>query len=121
MVEKRTKKKTVHELVSDCYDDIEELKPTSEEIQAYADLHENSYGVVTYSKSKGGEWYFIRFHDTWKEKMGGRVHIDVGYVDEKYINKWNVPDTTHLMLDKDYAPDFIAFLKERRKGKKVIC
>jgi len=95
------------------------LHPTEEEIQAYADLLEEEgrdYGVVTYSKSKKtiGNWYFIRFHDTWKQKFGGRIHVDVGYVDEEYVDQWNVPDTTHLMLDKYHAPEFVSFIKERR-------
>jgi hypothetical protein len=53
-------------------------------------------------------------HDTWKQKVGGRVHIDIGYVDEKSVDEWNVPDTTHLMLDKNYAPDFVTFVKKKR-------
>ena len=110
------KKKTAHEIVSEAYGEIEKLKPTTDEIQAYADLHEKDYGVVTYSKSKGGDYYFLRFHDTWKEKFGGRVHIDIGYVDEKYVGDWRTPDTTHLMLDKDYAPDFVQFIKQRRSA-----
>jgi len=117
MTEKKNKKrKTVHEKVSEYCDEIQRLQPTREEIQAYADLHEDDYGVVICSKSKGGAGYFIRLHDTWKKKFGGRVHIDVGYVDEKYVDEPNVPDTTHLMLDRYYAVDFIEFIKRRRKS-----
>jgi len=48
-------RKTAHELVSEAYDELQKLQPTIEEIQEYADLVEGDYGVVTYSKSKGGQ------------------------------------------------------------------
>jgi len=105
---------TAHEIVEDAYNKLLELEPTPQEIQEYADKMGDVYGVVTYSKSKGGDYYFLRLHDTWKQKRGGSVHIDVGYVDEKYADQWNVPDTTHLMLDKDTAPDFVDFIKKKR-------
>lgn len=108
-------KKTVSEIIYEAYSELEKLMPTEEEIQEYADLHEKDYGVVTCSKSRGGESYFLELHDTWKQKIGGRIHIDIGYVDEKYAEQRNVPDTTHLMLDKDYALDFIDFIKKKRK------
>ena len=57
------------------------LDPTPREIQDYADLKQDDYGVVTYSKSKGGDYYFLRLHDTWKQKVGRRVYIDIGYVE----------------------------------------
>ncbi len=107
-------KKTALELVSGALEELEKLKPTPEEIQDYADLNQDTYGVVTYSKSKGGDFYFLRLHDTWKQKFGGRVHIDIGYVDEKFVDEWNVHDTTHLMLDKDFALDFVNFVKKKR-------
>ena len=74
-----------------------------------------SYGVVTYSKSEGGNGYFLRLHDTWKQKFGGHVHIDLGYVDEESADQWNVSDTTHLMLDKTNAPEFVEFIKKKRE------
>jgi hypothetical protein len=96
-----------------------QLHPTPEEIQAYADLLEREgrdYSVVTYSKSRsGGDSYFIEFHDTWQRKPGGRVHIDIGYIDEECPDERDVPDTTHLMLAKDHALEFIAFVKQIRK------
>lgn len=107
-------KKTALELVSGALEELEKLKPTPEEIQDYADLNQDTYGVVTYSKSKGGDCYFLRLHDTWKQKFGRRVHIDIGYVDEKFVDEWNVYDTTHLMLDKDFALDFVNFVKKKR-------
>jgi hypothetical protein len=107
-----TKRKTAHAIVSEAYDEIEKLKPTNNEIGAYADLHEGEYGVVTCSKYHGGDYYFLRFHDTWKQKIGGRVHIDVGYVDEENIHE--EIGVVHLMLDKDHAPDFVQFIKQRR-------
>ncbi len=48
------------------------------------------------------------------EKIGGKVHIDIGFVDENFVSKWNVPDTTHLMLDKDFGTDFIDYVKKKR-------
>jgi hypothetical protein len=107
-------RKTAFEIVSAAFEALEKLNPTPLEIQDYADLKQDNYGVVTYSKSKGGDYYFLRLHDTWKQKVGGRVHIDVGYVDETFVDEWNVPDTTHLMLDKNYAPDFVYFVKKKR-------
>lgn len=112
-----SKRKTAHEIVEEAYDKLVELKPTREEIQEFADKMRDIYGVVTYSKDyrKGsGKHDFLEYHDTWQLKFGGRVHIDVGYVDEKYIDKWNVPDTTHLMLDKNFASDFVSFIIQRR-------
>jgi hypothetical protein len=93
---------------------LEKLKSTRQEIQDYADLNQDAHGVVTYSKSKGGDYYFLRLHDTWKQKVGGRVHIDIGYVDEKFVDEWNVPDTTHLMLNKNFASDSLNFVKKKR-------
>jgi len=112
----RARRRTAHEIVKEAYDELKKLQPqpTPEEIQEYADLKQNEYGVVTYSKYKNGDYYFLSFHDKWKQKFGGRVHIDVGYVDEKYINQWHVLDTTHLMLDKDHAPEFVSFIKKKR-------
>jgi hypothetical protein len=108
-------KKTVFEIVSEAYSELEKLMPTEEEIQEYANMHVNDYGVVTYSKSRRGGSYFLRFHDTWKQKSGGRIHIDVGYVDEQYAEQRDVLDTIHLMLNKDYAQDFIEFIRKKRK------
>ncbi|MGA3112054.1 MAG: hypothetical protein ABSE15_08485 [Candidatus Bathyarchaeia archaeon] len=107
-------RKTAFEIVSAAFKALEKLKPTPQEIQDYADLNQDDYSVVTYSKSKGGDYYFLRLHDTWKQKVGGRVHIDIGYVDEKFVDDWKAPDTTHLMLDKDYAPDFVNFVEKKR-------
>jgi hypothetical protein len=113
-------KKTVDEIVGEAYDTLVDLMPTNEEIDAFAELNKNNYGVVTYSKHEGGDHYFLRYHDTWGKKSGGRKHIDVGYVDEKYIDQWNVPDTTHLMLDKYSAPEFVEFIRKMRKRPKVV-
>ena len=100
-------RKTAFEIVSAVLEELEKLKPTPQEIQDYADLNQDAHGVVTYSKSKGGDYYFLRLHDTLhdplKRKLSGRVHIDIGYVDEKFVNDRNVHDTTHLMLDKIFA------------------
>lgn len=46
------------------------------------------------------------------------MHIDVGYVDEEYVDERNVPDTTHLMLDKNHASEFIVFIKQKRNLRK---
>jgi hypothetical protein len=95
-------------IVSKAYHELETLKPTIEEIQGYAQLCKDEYGVVSYSEFKGhGDYYFLRFHNTWKKKFGGRIHIDVGYVDENN-------EMTHLMLDRTHAPDFVEFIKKRR-------
>ncbi len=74
----------------------------------------NAYGVVTYSKDRGESRYFVRLHDTWKKKFGGRVHIDIGFVDEKCRDGPDALDTIHLMLNKNYSPDFVDFVKKMR-------
>ena len=87
-------RKTAFEIVSAAFEELEKLKPTTGEIQDYADLNQDGYGVVTYSKYKGGDYYFLRMHDTLhdplKRKLAGRVHIDIGYVDEQFVDEWNV-------------------------------
>ena len=90
----------VREELQHALEEIEELNPSSDEIQEYG---ENAgYGVVTYT---GDEVYFPpHLHDTWGLKQGGRVHIDIGSLG------------THLMLDKVFAWDFIEFIKEKRKA-----
>lgn len=114
-------KKSAHQIVEEAYDKLVELKPTPEEIRLYAVEAEKCYGVVTYSISRRhGDLTFLRFHDTWGVKVGGRVHIDVGCVDEECKEKndnaqyRNIYDTTHLMLNKEFAPDFINFILVRR-------
>ena len=117
-------RKSVHEIVEEAYKKLVELKPTKEEIHEFADKMEKCYGVVTYSISKrNGNLYFLRFHDTWGLKKGGRVHVDVGYVDEETKTKndnaqyRNIYDTTHLMLDKNAAQEFIDFIHQKREKK----
>jgi AMMECR1 domain-containing protein len=48
-------RKTAFEIVSAVLEELEKLKPTQQEIQDYVDLNQDAHGVVTYSKSKGGE------------------------------------------------------------------
>ena len=112
----RMNKKSVYNIVSDAFRELERLKPTVQEIQEYADMKESkgeSCGVVTYLKSKSGDVNFLKFHDTWKHKRGGRIHIDIGFIDEELREK-NFSDTIHLMLDKDDSPEFINFVKKKR-------
>jgi hypothetical protein len=114
--------KSVHEIVEEAYNKLVELKPTVEEIAEYAKEAEKEYGVVTHSISRrNGNLYFLRFHDTWGLKQGGRVHIDIGYVNEETKIKndnaqyRDIYDTTHLMLNKDFVQDFINFIIQKRK------
>lgn len=82
-------------------EEIRRLNPTCEEIEEYAKLKENVYGVVTYTQS---EDYFGPFiHDKWSHGFG-RVHIDIGCCGY------------HLMLDKYTVDDFIEYIKRRREG-----
>lgn len=86
--------------IKQALDEISSMEPTCEEIVEYAKSRQSHYGVVTVTDS---EHYFSpRLHDTWGEKRGGRVHIDMGC------------SNYHLMLDKDYSLDFIDFVKRRR-------
>jgi hypothetical protein len=99
--------------------EIKQLHPTPEEIDEYINMLDKTYsgvpyGEVTYStydKYRGGNGYFISFHDNHGQHK--HYHIDVGYVNFDY--KYN--NITHLMLDKDNAPGFISFIKEIRRGK----
>lgn len=96
--------------------EINQLHPTPEEIDEYINMLDKTYsgvpyGIVTYStydKYRGGNGYFISFHDNHGRQK--HYHIDVGYVNFDY--KYN--NVTHLMLDKYNAPEFISFIKERR-------
>jgi len=110
--------KSAREIVEGAYEKLVKLNPTIREIREYADLHQKDYGVVTCSKSRGGAGFFLDLHDTWKKKFGGRIHIDVGYVDEEFSDQRDVPDTTHLMLDKYYAVDFVEFITSKRRNLK---
>jgi len=119
-------RKTVHEIVEAAYNKLVELKPTVEEIHEYADKYP-WYGEVTYSISRRGNWdmYFLSYHDTWGVKKGGKVHIDIGYVDPEIKAEndkkqseggyRNICDTTHLMLGNRAAPEFIQFILDRRQ------
>lgn len=111
-----TKKKSTHDIVSEAHDEIRHLDTTPEEIQAYAALKEKrneSYGVFTYSRNNEESGVFLNLHDTWKQKFGGRIHIDLGYVDDKITD--DAYNITHLMLDKHTAYEFIEFVKTLRK------
>jgi hypothetical protein len=104
-------------MIDKAYEELVELHPTPEEIQGFADLHKKDYGVVTYSFYKGGDYYFIRYHDKYRQTFGGKVHIDIGYVDPTNIHNKRIPDITHLMLDQYLAPKFIEYIKNMRKTK----
>ena len=97
------------ELMYKCEYDLIHLHPTPEEIDGFIRTHNDEYGLFTYSNYRGGNGYFISFHDNHNKHK--HYHIDVGYVnfDAKYNN------VTHLMLDKYNAPEFISFIKEQRE------
>lgn len=112
------KKVSPYDIVNDAYYKLKGMKPlpTSYEILDYAKMKEKKgedYGVVTYSKYKGGNTYFLELHDSWKKKKGGRAHIDLGFSDEEYRYGPEL-DTTHLMLDKSTALEFVEFIEKRR-------
>ena len=83
-----------------CYNEIKALNPTPKEIEKYDDLY-GGYEVSTITNNNN---YFLRLHNTWGLKRGGRIHIDIG------VNQ------IHLMLDKNTAPEFIDFIKKARAG-----
>ena len=62
-------RKTDFEIVSAAFEELEKLKPTPQEIQDYADLNQDTYGVVTYSKYKRGDYYFLRFTILGNKKL----------------------------------------------------
>ena len=85
------------------YEELGKLKPTYEEIEKYAEEY-GDYGVVTYTKRDDNP-LIIRLHDTWGMKYQGRLHIDI------------ISGEFHLMLDKHHTPEFLAFIKEKRREK----
>jgi hypothetical protein len=112
-------RKSASDIVLDAFKKIEALKPTPDEIKSYADWKEENkqhYGTVTYSEYHGGDYYFLRFHDTYRVKWGGRCHIDLGYVNPEYAKKNGYGSVTHLMLDKWAAPEFVDFVLKKRSG-----
>ena len=86
-------------LVTKALEEIKNLDPTCEEIEEYG--KNAGYGVVTSAKSEN--YFGPRLHNSWGDKQGGRVHIDIGCCGY------------HLMLDKNHANDFISFIKGKRK------
>ena len=90
------------DLVMKELEEIKGLKPTPEEIEKYAEDGGGGYGTVTVTDSTG--YFPPKLHNTWGEKSGGRVHIDIG------------SGGYHLMLDKHGANNFIEYLKENRKS-----
>jgi hypothetical protein len=114
-ISRKIEMKSASDIVFDAFEKIKALDPTPDEIQSYADWKEENrqeYGTVTYSEYYGGDYYFLRFHDTYRVKWGGRCHIDLGYVDEKA--RYGDVAVTHLMLDRWAAPEFIEFIQNRR-------
>ncbi len=104
-------KKKTEDIVLDAFGAIEKLNPTPKEIAAYAKwAEEEHYGVVTGDEYKYGEPHFLRFHNTYRIKWGGRCHIDLGCADPD-VPEWII----HLMLDKWAAPEFVTFVRERRE------
>ena len=85
---------------------IKQLRPTCDEILAYAE--HAGHGIVTFTGAK--RYFPPRLHNTWGMKWGGRVHIGLGCCG------------CHLMLDKHYAPRFIEFIeKARSRGNRPPC
>ncbi len=107
-------------LITAAYNQINDLRPTSRELQAYIETKKmnQDQGLVKQSKSSGkGEIYSVRLHDAGKIKKAGRFHIDMAYLNEKLMGK-DVPDTAHILLSKTTAPEFIEFIVTRRTAKK---
>ena len=48
-------RKIAFEIVSAAFEELEKLKPTPQEIQDYADLKKDDYGVVTYTPNLKAE------------------------------------------------------------------
>ena len=83
------------------WEELNKLEPTYEEIEEYVEKY-GHYGVVTYTKRDDNP-LIVRLHDTWRVKYQGRLHIDI------------ISGEFHLMLDKHHAPEFLTFIKEKRK------
>jgi len=95
-------RRKVRELMEGYLREILEIAPTEEEENAFVDsLGGDTYGIVT--EGDGQMDYRLPFiHETWRRKWNGRTHIDMGI-------------SHHLMLDKNAAPMFIEFIRQRRK------
>lgn len=107
------KKDSPYDIVYDAYCRIKSMdpQPTHDEIFEYAKYKEkqgkdHACGVVSYKENKSGYTNFLRYHDTWKEKPGGCIHIDIGY--------GGCLETLKLHLDKWTAPEFVEFVEKRR-------
>ena len=84
-------------------EEIEKLEPTYSEISEYSE-DADPYGELTFCRRDDNP-LVIRFHDTWRKKWQGRLHIDI------------ISGEFHLMLDKNNAPRFLDFIKNKRKKK----
>jgi len=80
--------------------EIELIDPTCEEIIEYA--KNADYGTVTITNNE--DYFPPSLHNTWGNKSGGKVHIDIGC------------DGYHLMLDQHHSKKFIDFIKNKRKS-----
>lgn len=78
---------------------IVDLYPSSEEIDEYGESAPR--GAVTEARTDVG--FGPRLHNTYMQKLNGRVHIDIGSA-----------SGTHLMLDRKNAKDFIKFLIKKK-------
>jgi hypothetical protein len=89
----------VLEKLEKALEEFKYLEPGCDEIVEYA--KDAGYGTVTSAKSEN--YFGPRLHNTWGEKAGGRVHIDIGCCGY------------HLMLDQISAKGFVEFIKNKRK------
>lgn len=81
------------------YEELVELAPPHEAIDAYVVESKCRYGELTSPKWSNNS-LSIRLHDTYGIKYGGKIHIDV------------VSSGHHLMLNKKHAPLFLKFIKD---------
>jgi hypothetical protein len=100
----------IMEQMSDWLSQIYCLHPTTDELASFCNYMEDknwAHGVVSYNTPNYTGDQSPRIHDTYGQKMGGRCHIDMGFID-KFDN------SVHIMLGRHDAPIFIKYIRESR-------
>jgi hypothetical protein len=96
-------KKDFQAIVREAYNELQKLNPTTEEIQAYAELH-TERGIVTHGEDKGE----LRLSEPWWPNGRGVATIEDVYIE--------LGRSTHLKLNANHAPEFVQFIKQGRKA-----
>jgi uncharacterized coiled-coil DUF342 family protein len=95
----------LHEIMQKFYQEVLALKPSREQIKEFAQNYWEWPDVVKELKKKRS-LVIIKLHETWN-RYGRRFHIDV------------FSDKFHLVLNKQWAPIFLGFIRDIRIQKET--